>query len=84
MINERNCSFHHAVLDEVSGQLWYLDATDPIHNSEPALLQAWRDAGARDVADFLQAHHWELKVGGQFIGAISCLKNNGDYPWSKV
>ncbi|CAB9504497.1 Methyltransferase FUS9 [Seminavis robusta] len=61
-----------------------LYATDPLHTTDPELLQAWRTAGAQDFADFTRARHRELKLGGRFIGAVACPKENGDYPWSKV
>ena len=59
-------------------------ATDPLHNSDPTLLKAWRDAGSRDFAEFTHARHRELKLGGRFIGAVACPKETGDFPWSKV
>lgn len=61
-----------------------LYATDPAHVPERELLQAWRDAGARDFSDFTRARQRELKVGGCFIGAVACPKASGDYPWSRV
>lgn len=61
-----------------------LYATDPLHTTDPQLLQAWRNAGKKDFAEFAQARHRELKPGGRFIGAVAAPKANGDYPWSKV
>lgn len=61
-----------------------LYATDPLHNTDPDCLNAWREAGRRDFADFTRARYNELKVGGCFIGAVACPKENGDFPWSKV
>lgn len=61
-----------------------LYATDPAHVPERELLQAWRDAGASDFSHFTRARYRELKVGGQFIGAVACPKTNGDFPWSRV
>lgn len=61
-----------------------LYATDPVQNSDSTLLQAWQEAGARDFMKFTQARYKELKVGGRFIGAVACPKENGDMPWSKV
>lgn len=61
-----------------------LYATDPVNNSDATLLQAWQQAGARDLLDFTQARYRELKVGGRFIGSVACPKENGDMPWAKV
>lgn len=61
-----------------------LYATDPLHVTDLALLQAWKDAGAIDFLDFTNARLKELKVNGYFIGAIACPKQNGHYPWSQV
>ena len=61
-----------------------LYATDPAHVPERELLQAWRDAGARDFSDFTQARLKELKVNGCFIVAVACPKSSGDFPWSRI
>jgi len=61
-----------------------LYATDPMHVPDLDLLQAWRDAGAKDFLVFTNARHRELKRGGFFIGAIAAPKDNGHFPWSMV
>lgn len=61
-----------------------LYATCPAHNLDANSLNEWKEAGARDFADFTKARHTELKVGGRFIGCMACPKKNGDNPWSLV
>jgi hypothetical protein len=61
-----------------------LYATCPLHNIKPTSLQAWRDAGQQDFVDFCKARYNELNIGGYFIGTITCPKDNGDCPWSRV
>ncbi|KAL7569027.1 hypothetical protein ACA910_021309 [Epithemia clementina (nom. ined.)] len=61
-----------------------LYATDPLHNTDSKLLQAWKEAGAQDWMDFTQARYQELKVGGRFIGTVACPKTNGHFPGATV